>query len=75
VKKGEPLFSIDASEFAQTQSDLLNANTRPEMNELALRSPSRVDRLPSVEFADVPTAGVVMLTSTLKRCHQIRIGL
>jgi cobalt-zinc-cadmium efflux system membrane fusion protein len=28
VKKGAPLFSIEASEFAQTQSDLLNANSQ-----------------------------------------------
>jgi cobalt-zinc-cadmium efflux system membrane fusion protein len=35
VKKGAPLFSIDASEFAQTQSDLLNANTQLKLAKIA----------------------------------------
>ena len=35
VKKGAPLFSIDASEFAQTQSDLLNANTQLKLARIA----------------------------------------
>src|SRR5262249_39792392 len=35
VKKGPPLFSIDASEFAQTQSDLLNANTQLKLAKIA----------------------------------------
>jgi cobalt-zinc-cadmium efflux system membrane fusion protein len=35
VKKGAALFSIDASEFAQTQSDLLNANTQLKLARIA----------------------------------------
>jgi cobalt-zinc-cadmium efflux system membrane fusion protein len=35
VKKGAALFSIDASEFAQTQSDLLNANTQLKLAHIA----------------------------------------
>lgn len=35
VKKGDPLLSIDASEFAQTQSDLLNANTQLKLARIA----------------------------------------
>jgi len=35
VRKGAPLFSIDASEFAQTQSDLLNANTQLKLAKIA----------------------------------------
>ncbi|HEY2402429.1 MAG TPA: efflux RND transporter periplasmic adaptor subunit [Steroidobacteraceae bacterium] len=35
VRKGAPLFSIDASEFAQTQSDLLNANTQLKLARIA----------------------------------------
>jgi cobalt-zinc-cadmium efflux system membrane fusion protein len=35
VKKGAPLFSIDASEFAQTHSDLLNANTQLKLAKIA----------------------------------------
>jgi membrane fusion protein, heavy metal efflux system len=35
VKKGAPLYSIDASEFAQTQSDLLNANTQLKLARIA----------------------------------------
>jgi membrane fusion protein, heavy metal efflux system len=35
VRKGAPLFSIDATEFAQTQSDLLNANTQLKLARIA----------------------------------------
>ena len=35
VRKGAPLYSIDASEFAQTQSDLLNANTQLKLTRIA----------------------------------------
>src|SRR4051812_324266 len=35
VEKGAALFSIDASEFAQTQSDLLNANTQLKLAKIA----------------------------------------
>ena len=35
VKKGAALFSIDAAEFAQTQSDLLNANTQLKLAKIA----------------------------------------
>src|SRR6201996_3019192 len=35
VKKGAALFSIDASEFAQTQSDLLNATTQLKLARIA----------------------------------------
>jgi cobalt-zinc-cadmium efflux system membrane fusion protein len=35
VKKGAALFGIDASEFAQTQSDLLNANTQLKLARIA----------------------------------------
>ena len=35
VKKGAPLFSMEAAEFAQTQSDLLNANTQLELARIA----------------------------------------
>ncbi len=35
VKKGAPLFSIDAAEFAQTHSDLLNANTQLKLAQIA----------------------------------------
>jgi membrane fusion protein, heavy metal efflux system len=35
VRKGAPLLSIDASEFAQTQSDLLNANTQLKLARIA----------------------------------------
>ena len=35
VKKGAPLFSIEAAEFAQTQSDLLNANTQLKLATIA----------------------------------------
>ena len=35
VKKGAPLFSIEASEFAQTQSDLLNALSQLKLARIA----------------------------------------
>ncbi|MDB6160253.1 MAG: efflux transporter, family, subunit [Gammaproteobacteria bacterium] len=35
VKKGAPLFSIEAAEFAQTQSDLLNALTQLKLARIA----------------------------------------
>jgi membrane fusion protein, heavy metal efflux system len=35
VRKGAPLFSIEAAEFAQTQSDLLNANTQLKLARIA----------------------------------------
>jgi cobalt-zinc-cadmium efflux system membrane fusion protein len=35
VKKGEPLFSIEAAEFAQTQSDLLNALSQLKLARIA----------------------------------------
>ena len=35
VKKGAPLFTIDASEFAQTQSDLLNAVNQLKLARIA----------------------------------------
>jgi cobalt-zinc-cadmium efflux system membrane fusion protein len=35
VRKGAPLFTIEASEFAQTQSDLLNANTQLKLARIA----------------------------------------
>ena len=35
VKKGASLFSMEAAEFAQTQSDLLNANTQLELARIA----------------------------------------
>ena len=35
VKKGAPLFSIEASEFAQTQSDLLNARAQLKLAKIA----------------------------------------
>jgi membrane fusion protein, heavy metal efflux system len=35
VKKGAPLFSIDAAEFAQAQSDLLNAHTQLKLARIA----------------------------------------
>src|SRR3569833_3258798 len=35
VKKGAPLFSIDAAEFAQTQRDLLNTNTQLKLAKIA----------------------------------------
>lgn len=35
VKKGAPLFTIDATEFAQTQSDLLNALTQLKLARIA----------------------------------------
>ena len=41
VKKGAPLFSIEASEFAQTQSDLLNANTQLKLAQDRRGAPPR----------------------------------
>jgi cobalt-zinc-cadmium efflux system membrane fusion protein len=35
VRKGAPLFSMEAAEFAQTQSDLLNANTQLKLARIA----------------------------------------
>ena len=35
VRKGAPLFSIEASEFAQTQSDLLNARSQLKLARIA----------------------------------------
>lgn len=35
VRKGAPLFSIEASEFAQTQSDLLNATSQLKLARIA----------------------------------------
>jgi cobalt-zinc-cadmium efflux system membrane fusion protein len=35
VKKGAPLFSIEAAEFAQTQSDLLNARSQLKLARIA----------------------------------------
>jgi cobalt-zinc-cadmium efflux system membrane fusion protein len=35
VKKGAPLFSIEAAEFAQSQSDLLNANSQLKLARIA----------------------------------------
>jgi cobalt-zinc-cadmium efflux system membrane fusion protein len=35
VKKGAPLFAIEASEFAQTQSDLLNARAQLKLAKIA----------------------------------------
>lgn len=35
VKKGTPLFSIEATEFAQTQSDLLNARSQLKLARIA----------------------------------------